>query len=137
MPYFEGVCFELEYPGHWEAEIIEDIPAFFDPAGSGALQVASLAVDSLPELEVEMARYLARHRITYDSEAATAYRSAHGQAALACEFVSQERFWLVTLMSAPSHLLVITYNADEVPGLEEARTISSVINSVRFLEEQI
>ncbi|MBE7439353.1 MAG: hypothetical protein HS115_12915 [Spirochaetales bacterium] len=137
MPYFEGVCFELEYPAHWEAEIIEDIPAFYDPAGAGAIQIASLARDAMPELALEMTRYLARHRIAYESEAVTAYRSVHGQPAMACEFMSQERFWLVTLMGAPSHLLIITYNSDEVPAPEEARTISAVINSVRFFEERI
>ena len=54
----------LAYPEHWEVEVIEEIPAFFDPDGAGALQVSAfenkLGSYNLAE---ELERFLGVHKI--------------------------------------------------------------------------
>jgi hypothetical protein len=133
VPLFVGSCFEIEYPSLWEAEIIEDIPAFFDPDGAGALQIASILPGAGEiDLSVEMEKYLARHGISYQSDRVTFYKASSGHAVAACEFIVDERFWLVTLLCDGRHLLIATYNADEVPAPDDAAIISSAINSIRF-----
>lgn len=131
--HFRGPFFQLQYPVLWVHEIIEEIPAFYDPEGSGAVQLA--AVKNQPgntfDLESEMTRYLHRHSIEFDAE-----RMAHYQMedldCMACEFVQEERFWMVTLMVKENKLLMVIYNADETPDVELAQSISGIIRSVVF-----
>lgn len=129
---FEGPFFTLEYPGTWDHEIIEDIPAFYDRRGAGALQVAAVRnSDQLFSLEQEMSRYLQRHGIEYDSSKVLFAKDGEKELAT-CEFVKEGRFWLVYMTSIGDRIVVAIYNADEVPGEEMASIISHILRSIRF-----
>ena len=131
---FRGSFFQLLYPAHWEEEIIEDIPAFYDPEGSGVLQVVALRNKGGGEfdLAMEMERYLKRHSIQYDKDVVARFPIPSGLNCMACEFMRENRFWLVNLVAHADKMLIVLYNADEAPDVELARMVSEVIRSVVF-----
>ncbi len=132
---FSGPFFRVAYPRHWEMEIIEDIPAFYDPEGAGALQiVASRSTDAVYVPADELERWLQRQGVEVDSDRIAAYESQPGVACAACEFVRDNRYWMVQVMSPGPTLLFVIYNADEVPDPETAALVSFVIRSIQFLE---
>ena len=50
--------FKLEYPRMWEMEVVDNIPAFFDPLfGKGALQVFSVKLGDLDKLTEEITEF--------------------------------------------------------------------------------
>ncbi len=132
---FQGTFFELQYPVFWLHEIIEDIPAFYDPNGSGALQVASVIKDSEIRIEEEMQQFLFRHSIEYERDKIALVEDVDFASA-ACEFISQDRFWLVHMLSLRRRLLIVMYNSDEIPTRETGELISEFIRSIRFLDTQ-
>jgi len=129
---FQGPFFTLQYPDTWEMEIIEDIPAFFDPLGGGALQVVASQNDGAPfEPESEMEKYLSRLGIDFDLDRLVRYDHAAGKS-VACEFVREGRFWLVNMIASANRLLVMIYNADELPDPDTVRIIMKIIQTVRI-----
>lgn len=132
---FSGPFFRLAYPRHWEMEIIENIPAFYDPEGGGALQVvASRKPDGIYELQEEFDRWLQQQELKIPQERIVMFETEQKVACLACEFVHEERFWMVQLMTAGPALLLVIYNADEVPDRETIEILSVMIRSIRFVE---
>ncbi len=129
---FEGPFFRLRYPSQWDVEVIEDVAAFFDPEGAGAVQVACSVKSPPIDLAEEMKSYLARQGIDYHEESMAFYENGAAQA-VACEFVKQERFWMVTLLASRDRLIIVLYNADEVPGAETAEMILALIRSVELV----
>lgn len=128
---FKGPFFRLAYPDHWESEIIENIPAFYDPHGCGALQVAASTNPESPYvLETEMVRYLGRHGMELDRERVVRFQTDAGLDCLACEFMKEGRFWLVYMMGEADKLLIVFYNADRIPDAAEVRIISRIIRSI-------
>ncbi len=133
MHLFQGPFYRLHYPDGWEAEIIENIPAFYDPEGGGALQIVAARRDpEMPfDIEAEMTRYLERHGMVYSEERVARFDTAIGMEAMACEFMRDNRFWLVQMLCRGDMLLLILFNSDTVPDQELALKISAVIRSVQ------
>ena len=131
MVQFQGPFFTLYFPSHWEVEVIEDIPAFFDPMGGGALQIAAIHKSDEPvNLEDEMIRYLGQMHLPYDQEKMASFEIEAGPC-LACEFIKDNRFWLVNMTGKDSRLYIIIYNADEVPDPDSVTLIMNIIKSIR------
>lgn len=123
----------MAYPSHWDQEIIEDVAAFYDPEGDGALQVAvasrSMATEPTRELEI----YLQKQGMEYKADNVAVYDLPRGGRAAVCEFIKQERFWMVGMFTKNEKVLIVMYNADEVPDQETAGLISSTLNTIEFL----
>jgi hypothetical protein len=131
---FHGPFFHLKFPSHWEVEILEDIPAFFDPMGGGALQIAAFKKSDEPvNLEDEMTRYLGQLKMPYDPDKIASFELAAGPC-LACEFIREDRFWLVNMLGKDGQLLIIIYNADEVPDPDTVGILMDIIKSIRLEE---
>ena len=129
---FHGPFFNLKYPSHWEVEILEDIPAFFDPMGGGALQIAAFKKSDEPvNLEDEMTRYLGKLGIPYDPDRIASFEIEAGLCK-ACEFIKDDRFWLVNMLGHDGKLLMIIFNSDEVPDPDTVGIIMSMIKSIRL-----
>jgi hypothetical protein len=124
----------LVYPEHWTYEIIEEIPAFYDPEGSGALQVSAFEnkLNSY-NLSEELERFLELHNIEYDPDQVAVFKNSEGSQIEACEFISDERFWLVYMISFADKLIVCTYNSDIRPDKELSQILTNIISSIRFL----
>ena len=129
---FKGPFFEISFPEHWVVEVIENIPAFYDPLGAGALQVVASRKETGYDLKSEMIKYMARHGMEYSDDAAVAYQTQNGLDCLATEFVREARFWLVQIMVRGDKLLIVTYNADETPGQELASLIGGMVQSIEI-----
>ena len=130
---FQGTFFQLIYPGEWMLEIIEDIPAFYDPMGGGVLQTAaSRSPDGPFLLAREMKKFLTQQEIEFDEEKVARLKTPAGQDCMACEFTRDNRFWMVYMIAEGDKLLIVMYNADEFPDSDQARNISDVIASIRF-----
>jgi hypothetical protein len=127
---FRGPYFTLEYPENWIFEIIEDIPAFYDPQGGGVLQVASVRSVGDANADREMDRWIAK----FDISEYVAYEK-DGVECRSVETVYEGRFWLFHLMVKGSRILFVMYNADERPDDTSARRLSAMIGSICFVEE--
>jgi hypothetical protein len=133
---FRGTFFQLIYPAEWEMEIIEDIPAFYDPLSGGVLQcAASRNPDGPFDLPGEMRKFLERQQIAFEEDSIARFRTPGGQDCIACEYTREDRFWMVYMIALEDRLLIVMYNADEIPGPDQARSVSDVIASIRFLSE--
>ena len=88
--------YTLQYPEYWEMEVIEGIPTFYDPQGSGAVVISAFenkTGDYNPE--VEMRHFLSHHGIEYDIKNIFLFENTQGSIVQTCEFISKERFWFV------------------------------------------
>lgn len=132
---FRGTFFQLIYPADWMLEIIEDIPAFYDPMAGGVLQIAASRNPDGPFLLAEeMKKFLGQQDIEFQEEHVARFKTPGGQDCMACEFTRTDRFWMVYMITQGDKLLIVMYNADEFPDPDQARDISDVIASIRFTE---
>ncbi|MEQ8351659.1 MAG: hypothetical protein RH862_09255 [Leptospiraceae bacterium] len=131
---FRGTFFELLYPRDWEYEIIENIPCFFDPEGGGAVQVAAFRQPEGQDFDfdAEMERYLNGHGIQMDKSRIAEFSLASGLACRACEFVLEDRFWLVNMIVQGSRMILVLYNSDDIPEQETVQKISGLIQTIRL-----
>jgi len=128
--------YSLQYPEYWEMEVIEGIPSFFDPEGSGAVVISAFENKQgsfIPENE--MRDFLEKHSIKYNPNDITKYKNKQGSVIQTCEFISKERFWFLYMMAYKDKLLVLTYNSDEVPDNELSAIISHIVASIHFKVE--
>ncbi|MCB1316394.1 MAG: hypothetical protein KDK27_10600 [Leptospiraceae bacterium] len=134
---FRGTFFQLQLPDHWEHEIVENIPAFFDPDGNGVLQIAATRSPSgAYDIAEQMRTYLEQNRLEFLEDRVMSFERPDGARCLACEFVRDNRFWLVHMIALGSRLLIVLYNADQVPDAASIREVVGVIQSVQFLVEE-
>lgn len=126
--------YTIQYPKDWMVEIIENIPAFYDPDdGSGALQISSFVnKKGFYELDSVMSQYLSQHGISFDSERTLATVDTDGNTIMSCEFISQQRFWMVYMVAFGNKLLICTYNSDEAPDPELSKILSYMLSSIKI-----
>ena len=131
---FRGTFFELLYPSDWECEIIEDIPCFFDPEGGGAVQVAAFRHPDGGnfDFDEEMERYLKGHGIRMDKSRIAEFSIPSGLSCRACEFVLEDRFWLVNMVLQGSRMILVLYNSDDMPDADTVQKISGLIQTIRL-----
>lgn len=128
--------YQMKYPAHWELEIIENIPAFYDPEGAGAVQISAFANrGSHYSLSDEMKRYLHQHSIDYHPDKIACFQTVDGTNIETCEFVRDGRFWMVYMLASEDKLILCTYNSDEAPNARDAGIIGSIARSIQFLKE--
>ncbi|EMJ87104.1 hypothetical protein [Leptospira meyeri] len=122
------------FPATWEHMVVEEIPAFFHPDGGGALQVYAFE-SKLEDFNVdqELANYLKIHEIDYDAENVAVFENNEGSSIRACEFLKEDRVWMVYMVANKSRMLLVTYNSDEEVGDELFQQLTNIISSVRFL----
>ncbi|EQA78316.1 hypothetical protein LEP1GSC193_0086 [Leptospira alstonii serovar Pingchang str. 80-412] len=51
---------------------------------------------------------------------------------MACEFVKEDRFWMVYMISNQKRMTLLTYNGDEMPPSYLVGELTTVISSIRF-----
>jgi Domain of unknown function (DUF3805) len=126
--------YALAYPEFWTVEVIEGIPAFYDPeSGDGALVLSAFKNRSgYFDLSEEMKRFLANYKVKYEKDKIASFRNKQNCEIQACEFISQERFWLVYMIAFQNKLLVCTFNSDAVPERETSEILTAIISSITF-----
>ncbi len=133
---FRGAGFEMLFPHDWEHLVVEDIPSFFDPEEGGVLQVASVKASSNHvDLKEELARYLIRQNVEFKEESVISYKMVHGGEGMACEFVRENRFWMVHVMAFQGRMLVVVYNSDQMPDQDSVKTLLEIIGSIKIQGE--
>lgn len=130
--------YSLIYPDTWECEVIEGIPAFYDPQnGVGALQVSAFVNRTGNyDIEEELIRFLNFHHIDYDENSIASFKNNQGSEIRACEFISEHRFWLSYLIANGAKLILCTYNSDESPDAELSEILRNIISSIQFLRQE-
>lgn len=128
--------YSFVYPEYWEMEVIEGIPAFYDPNGVGAFLISAFrnVADIEYDTAEELSRFLAQHKIEYDEEKIASFENGEGTTVKACEFISEGRFWMVYMLSNGNKLLICTYNSDEGPDRELAQILTTMVSSIRFYQ---
>ncbi|MBE7412695.1 MAG: DUF3805 domain-containing protein [Leptospiraceae bacterium] len=129
--------YSLVYPEFWETEVIEGIPAFFDPEGTGALLVSAFQnLEGEYHLQTELARFLSQHNVEYEEDSIAKFTNNEGCNILACEFISDNRFWMVYMLSKKDKLIVCSYNSDESPDNELSTILTTIISSIKVIEHE-
>ncbi|RHX83775.1 hypothetical protein EHO98_12775 [Leptospira stimsonii] len=125
--------YSMVVPAHWVQMVIEGIPAFFEENGSGALQVYAFEnkVGSYI-LKEELERYLKTHEIDFEEDKVADFENEEGSKIMACEFVKEDRFWMVYMIANKKRMILLTYNSDEVPAEYLVKELTTVISSIRF-----
>lgn len=132
---FKGSFFEVLYPAHWNVEVIEQIPAFYDPEGSGALQlVASQGMKPGFDPAIELRNHLNRQKVDISKIEFYIFDDA-GKECVACEYFHDGRFWMMQMTSYKEKMILFMYNSDETPEPGVALSLSKIIRSVRFNED--
>ncbi|MCB1191648.1 MAG: DUF3805 domain-containing protein [Leptospiraceae bacterium] len=126
--------YSMLYPSNWNLEVIEGIPAFYDPEeGTGAFQVyAFYNKKGEYDLTQELIRYLQTHGVEYQEDCVASFINNEGSRIKACEFISKERFWLVYVLAHHSKMVLCTYNSDENPDKKLSKILTNIISSIRF-----
>ncbi|MDL5244328.1 hypothetical protein QRD38_00635 [Leptospira weilii] len=126
--------YSMVIPAHWIHMVIEGIPAFFEENGSGALQVYAFENKSGSyHLGEELKRYLETHKIDFEEDKIASFENEEGNKIMACEFVKEERFWMVYMIANQKRMTLLTYNSDEMPPNYLVSELATVISSIRFL----
>ncbi|EHQ06753.1 hypothetical protein [Leptonema illini] len=136
MKRFRGTFFDLEYSDTWEMEIIENVPCFFDPDGIGALQAAAFREpEGTPFNPIEqLGAYLERHGLTLDTDRVAVFDLPSGLQAAACEFMKDDRFWLVNCIVKGDKMLLMLWNSDALPDADTAEAIGRTVMTIRFYD---
>ena len=139
--------YSLDYPRMWEMEVVENIPAFFDPLfGKGALQVFCVKtgdIDALPDdlaqypflkgesLQDKMLIFLQTQKVNIEPDDITVFRRDDIDF-VANEYQQEERFYMVCMMQKEETFLLALYNCKDQPEKEEADNIGSILKSIRI-----
>ncbi|MCB1176877.1 MAG: DUF3805 domain-containing protein [Leptospiraceae bacterium] len=128
--------YSFAYPEYWEMEVIEGIPAFYDPNGAGAFLISAFKNINGEnyDLDEEISRFLSQHEIKYEEDKVASFENSEGTKVKACEFISKERFWLVYILANGNKLIVCTYNSDESPDRELAQILTTMVSSIKFFQ---
>ena len=141
--------FKLEYPRMWEMEVVDNIPAFFDPLfGKGALQVFSVKLGDLDKLTEEIAEFpfllgetlpvkmkifLEKQSIAFNDSDLKLFNRNNLQC-VAHEYFVAERFYMACMMQKNNIFLLTLYNCIEAPSNEEALAIGEILKTVEILK---
>lgn len=127
--------YSLLYPAHWESLVVEQIPAFFEPNGSGALQF--YAFESKAEsydAVLELTNYLKIHDLDYDEDKVAEFRNNQGSLILASEFYKDSRVWIVYLIANEKKMILVTYNSDEEISDQLFLDLRNIISSIKIIQ---
>jgi hypothetical protein len=128
--------FTFSYPGDWESLVVEEIPAFFHPQGTGVLQIYSFEnkisdVDPMKELE----NYIAIHEIDFNEDLVAKFKNSEGNLIYSCEFKKDDRHWCAYSIANGKKMVIATFNSDIDISDLMFRTLATIISSLRFLDE--
>ena len=84
------------------------------------------------DFDGEMERYLNGHGIRMDKSRIAEFALASGLPCRACEFVLEDRFWLVNMIVQGSRMILVLFNSDEIPDQETVQKISGLIQTIRL-----
>ncbi|RME90958.1 MAG: hypothetical protein D6767_06020 [Candidatus Hydrogenedentota bacterium] len=144
--------YSLEYPRLWEMEVIENIPAFFNPFGGyGSLQVFAVKMGALANsgnlienhpflkgesLTEKMQLFLERQDqfIPKDSLQLTEKRHKEGDSTyiVATEYRIENRFYMACMMQRSNIFLLSLYNCEGLPDKAEARAVGEILKSIEI-----
>ena len=139
--------FSLEYPRLWDMEVVDNIPAFFDPlGGQGALQVFSVQIGPREKIKKEleafdflkseglsakMHHFLMNQQIVVPEEELTIYHRDQMQF-IPYEYVLEGRFYMACMLQKKKIFLLVLYNCQGRPPPEEANTVSEIVRSIQI-----
>ena len=137
--------YSLEYPRLWEYEVVENIPAFFDPLfGKGALQVFAAKIGSQQNLNEEasqfpfllgetladkMALFLDQQQVTYDRESISEFSLGENRM-VPHEYYIGDHFYMACMLQRDNTFILALYNSTEAPEEDDARIISEIVRSI-------
>jgi len=138
--------YSLEYPKMWEVEVVDHVPAFFDPLnGMGALQVIAVQIgkDDIPEklkkipflngktLKDKMISFLEAQEVDYIEDKLIAYTTDDTEF-LPYEYSKENRFYMSSFFQKNNILLITMYNCQGLPAKEEAEVIANILKSLKI-----
>ena len=140
--------FQLEYPKMWEFEVIENIPAFFDPInGNGALQIFSIKLGTPeamtedikvysflkePTLEDKMVSFLSEQEIEINPEKIIVFNTDPETLCLPYEYILNNYFFMTCMFQKNNIFLLTLYNCKGEPTNEEAKNIADIVRSIKI-----
>ncbi len=143
----EGL-YQMSFPRHWDFEIHEGIPAFFDPLlpNPGVLQIfaadlskvdmQSEAYRSSPFLDGDTLRekmlLFLGSQISYNDEDVMQEAIVNGASFIAHEYYSEGRFFLAAMQQRNNSFVLALYNREGVPEREEIAELSATLKSLQI-----
>ena len=138
--------YRLEYPRVWEVEVVDGIPAFFEPfQGKGALQIFCTnltgkanekILKEFPFLSgksiVDKMRIFLHMQGADPKEGALKEYAKGKMSFVPYEYRSEGRFYMSVLMQNDPILLLALYNSEGDPEAEEANIIGEIIQSIEI-----
>ncbi len=140
--------YTLEYPRVWEMEVVDNIPAFYDPfSGKGALQILSVKISGESteqliqahpflggnNLHEKMKIFLHMNGAPISADELTEVHQ-NGVDFIPCEYMIDSRFYMCVMIQKNEIFLLCLYNSDGIPDDEEAKIIGNIIQSVQIIE---
>lgn len=140
--------YTLEFPRTWDYEIIENIPAFFDPyfGDGGVLQVfAAKTAESteIPEeiiktspflkgenLTEKMELFLGQQGADYDPSALKEISQNDSTRIIALEYSLESRFYMAAMYQKGATFLLALFNHPSSPDDEHAIAVSEILKSI-------
>lgn len=140
--------YSLEYPRTWESEIIDGIPAFYDPLFSdgGVIQIFAAKLGDLKErneitkaspfvtgetLEEKMHLFL-EEQISVSADQIMPKQVVDGNEFIAHEYRIENRFYMAAMYQKENSFLLALYNSPGDPSPEEAVNIAQIIRTIRL-----
>lgn len=143
--------YSLEYPRMWEVEVIEHIPAFFDPInGRGSVQIFAVQMGSPADsIEVinaypflrgaslieKMELFLQAQECDYNPDRLQS--STHPMSAkdnptkvVASEYRIENRFYMAAMFQNQNLFLLALYNCEGLPEESEAKAVGELLRSI-------
>ena len=140
--------FSLDYPRIWEMEVVENIPAFFNPIeGQGALQIFSIRLDQKTKIPKELKHFnflnaknlldkmiffLNNQNIKISEKELKIYTKKK-MSFIPYEYSLEKRFYMVCMLQEKNILLLSIYNCSGIPDKKEATIIGQIMSSVQII----
>ncbi len=137
--------YSLQYSRMWEMEVVQNIPAFFDPiSGKGALQIFSIKIGmtkKIPKeleeysflkentLEGKMHSFLEKQNVVPDPGSLKVYKK-DDVIFLPYEYYIDGRFFMACMFQKKNIFLLALYNCLDFPEETEVSEIGKIIRSI-------
>lgn len=122
--------FSLEYPGDWCVEESDQLVTLYRPEiGSGALQISAFRTPGEQDTRKELLEYLADKDLSINEASITVQQEGPKEVST-YDYVEDEWYWRVWMISRGSHFLFITYNCEVADREKELDSVVCIVASI-------
>ena len=126
--------YSIIIPRKWEVIVVEGVPAFFERDGDGVLQIYAFKnLNNDFNIDAEMEKYLFEQHNIEDFDKILDFINKQKYQIRFYEFLKENRFWMIYMLSNKEKMILSTYNGDTKPDLLKLESVHLAIDSIIFL----